>query len=111
MPKDITTDTENTSENTFAFSEPVPFEGNTVESIVLDFSRVKGKDIARCSMRARQAMTAQGEMPFAIETEPTFLMLIASTAANHPVELFDALPGPDYMRLMTTVRGFLFSGQ
>jgi hypothetical protein len=98
-------------ETTFTFTSPIEFEGKTIESIELDFSALKGRDIAACHRRIRQALNAKNEMPLVVETDPDFLMLLVAMTSGQPVEMFDDISAPDYMRLLAAARNFLFSGE
>lgn len=93
------------------FKTPVTFEGKEIESIDLDFEKIKGRQIKNCHARIRKSMAAMGEMPIAVETDPEFLMMLAGIAAEQPYEMFDELPAADYMAVLGATRNFLFSGQ
>ncbi|MRN51992.1 phage tail assembly protein [Paenibacillus monticola] len=103
-------ETENKQKGTakvFTFARPVTFEGNTVESLSIDFDQLIGEDILACDRqyRAESARQSGGEM--IKEMNKAYQAYIVAKAAGVKVGLIRALPAKDFTKLTLQAQGFL----
>ena len=91
----------------YTFSKPVLFEGETYDSITLDFDRLNGDDILSCDRQYRNEQKGQVGVSLAPEMEKAYQAYIAAKAAGVHVGLIRAASGRDFTRLTLRARNFL----
>lgn len=85
------------------FKNKYNFEGKEFESINLDLDGLKGSDI----IDAQRQFTQSGNFSAVISTDTNFQLIIASKAAAQPLEFFNELPAPEFMKVTQAVQNFL----
>lgn len=106
-------------------SKPVKFEGEEVSALDLDLESLTGADLkaikrdylklkaAKAPARDRTANpmleTLKDESIALLLNNMSFVGFVAARAAKRPVELIDALPMRDYLRVQTEVGNFFNS--
>ena len=88
---------------TITFKAPFTFEGKEFKSIELDLDSLKGRDITD----TQRQYTAEGNFSAVPATDPEFCKRIAAVAASQPIEFFEELPAPDFVKVTTSVQNFL----
>lgn len=96
---------------TVKLKRPILFDGQTVESIVLDFESLTGADIEQ----AETQFTAENPQNAATtpmkEMSKGFQAIVAARAAKKPVALIRQLAAPDYSKVTAQTMLFLLNGE
>ncbi len=87
------------------FKKPFEFEGKTFEKIEMDLDNLRGSDI----LEAHRQFTAAGHFSAMAATDPNFCLRLAATASSQPLEFFEQLPAPEFVKANQTVSNFLLS--
>lgn len=95
-----------TTAEVFTFARPVTFEGNTVESLTIDFEKLTGEDILACDRQYRaESRQSSGEM--VKEMNKAYQAYIVAKAAGVHVGLIRALSAKDFTKLTLQAQSFL----
>lgn len=86
----------------YTFKEPYEFEGQTYETIELDFTGMKGKHLLQ--MKRGLHVT---ESSLALNAE--FASRAAAWAANQPPEFMDEMPLDDVIAIVALSQSFLLN--
>lgn len=96
---------------TVKLKRPILFDGQSVDSIVLDFESLTGVDIEQ----AETQFTAENPQNAATtpmkEMSKGFQAIVAAKAAKKPVDFIRQLSAPDYSKVTAQTMVFLMSGE
>jgi hypothetical protein len=81
------------------------FEGETYDSLNLDFDSLTGHDIISCEQQYRT--DGNEGMVYSKEMSKAYQAYIVARAAKVPVELIRALPAGDFSRVTMRAQNFL----
>lgn len=107
----VTSEIVESTAKTITFVKPFVFEGETFNSISLDFENLTGDDIEKAEhqfVAENPSVAAQTPLK---EMSKGFLAIIAAKAAKKSVTFIRKLPAPDYSKVTTTTMAFLMKGE
>lgn len=90
--------------NVYTLRQPLSFEGETYESLKLDFHKLTGEDIISCE---RQYQSSNHEFSFVKETSKAYQAYVVARAARVPAELIFKLSASDFSRVTLRCQNFL----
>ncbi|MEK8216435.1 phage tail assembly protein [Paenibacillus sp. FSL L8-0463] len=91
----------------YTFARPVTFEGNTVETLTIDFDKLTGVDILACDRQYQAEAARHGGTELVKETNKAYQAYIVAKAAGVHVGLIRALPAKDFTKLTLRAQSFL----
>lgn len=91
----------------YTFARPVTFEGNTVESLNIDFDKLTGADILACDRQYQAEAARPGINELVKETNKAYQAYIVAKAADVHVGLIRALSAKDFTKLTLRAQSFL----
>lgn len=103
-------DSEKKQEDTaevYTFARPVTFEGQTVESLTIDFDQLTGEDILACDRQYRAELGRQSGGEMVKETNKAYQAYIVAKAAGVHVGLIRAISAKDFTKLTLQAQSFL----
>ncbi|OKP67571.1 hypothetical protein A3842_28125 [Paenibacillus sp. P3E] len=91
----------------YTFARPVTFEGNTIESLSIDFDKLTGEDILVCDRQYQAEAARQSSGELIKETNKAYQAYIVAKAAGVHVGLIRALSAKDFTKLTLRAQSFL----
>ncbi|WP_081750971.1 phage tail assembly protein [Paenibacillus sp. FSL R7-277] len=102
-----TKELEETGAEVYTFARPVNFEGDTFESLSIDFDKLTGEDILTCDRQYQMESARQSGGELIKETNKAYQAYIVARAAGVHVGLIKALPAKDFTKLTLQAQSFL----
>lgn len=91
----------------YTFARPVTFEGDTFESLSIDFDKLTGEDILICDRQYQVESARQSSGELIKETNKAYQAYIVAKAAGVHVGLIRALSAKDFTKLTLRAQSFL----
>lgn len=101
-----TKELEETGAEVYTFARPVNFEGDTFESLSIDFDKLTGEDILTCDRQYQMESARQSGGELIKETNKAYQAYIVARAAGVHVGLIKALPAKDFTKLTLQAQSF-----
>ncbi|MFC4102909.1 phage tail assembly protein [Paenibacillus xanthanilyticus] len=94
----------NEQDKVYTLKKPIVFDGRQIDTLTLDFDKLKSKDVLQAE---RRFVAETGGQALSKELNKAYQAYIVAAAADVPIELIHELYAKDFTSVTMEAQGFL----